>query len=243
MSNVRSDVRKLMIMLPVETPVLRLNGLAASLVGQQGVLLGPVTAANPGVWAIGSDEAGYGTWAGDLCVAAVAVPQGWSDPKVTDSKKMSDTTRDAVVALYKGKIPWAIHRTSPAQIDALGVFKALLHAHREVHQALYEKVMASPGVSVASRVVDGLENARKALPGLTPMNKADLKVPAVSLASCFAKVLQCLLMDLAEQQYPGYAFGRHRGYGTPQHLAALNRQGVCPIHRKSYGPVKAILGV
>jgi ribonuclease HII len=125
----------------------------------------------------------------------------------------------------------------PQEIDEKGVWTSVIQAHNCVHQALAKRVEGT-----VLHIVDGLENAKRLLmPGLVPLSKADVYIPAVSLASCFAKTIQCVLMDKAEKDFPGYGFGTHRGYGTPQHKAALETLGICPIHRKSYGPVKSLL--
>ncbi len=190
-------------------------------------------------WVIGSDEAGYGTWAGPLVVVACAVLRDWSDPEVADSKKLSDRARVAVVRRHREKVLWSIRAVPPTIIDTLGVWKALIRAHNEVHQDLVKRIEGE-----ALHIVDGLANAGALLDShLVPLPKADDKVPAVSLASCFAKVVQCELMDAAHKQYPQYGFKNHRGYGVPEHQAALKKHGVCPLHRKSYRPVQKYLHV
>lgn len=185
-------------------------------------------------WVAGSDEAGYGTWAGHLIVAGTLVERGWTDPKVTDSKKMSEVARADAVRLYRGKVKWHVVAVTSTEIDRVGVWPSLIQAHNEVHRVLGEQASGS-----VLHVVDGLTNARSSLsPGLVALPKADLLVPAVSLASCFAKVTQCLLMDQADTQFPHYGFRSHRGYGTPQHQRALVEYGPSPIHRFSYSSVK-----
>lgn len=193
-------------------------------------------------WVIGSDEAGYGTWAGDLVVGGVAVLRSWSDPKVSDSKKLSAEAREEAVRRHRGEVLWKVVTVPPSSIDEIGVWRAAIQAHNHVHEFLREKLLERHPEATILHVVDGLENARGLLlKGLHPLPKADLKVPAVSLASCFAKVGQCKLMDLADRKYPGYGFASHRGYGVPQHQAALKKLGICDIHRKSYSSIKPYL--
>jgi ribonuclease HII len=192
-------------------------------------------------YVIGSDEAGHGTWAGDLVVVAVAVTPLWADPRVKDSKDLSAKARLGIARRYHrdAAVSKIIHRTSPQTIDRLGLWRSLLCAHNHVHEALAAKVRAvhNPTASIL-HIVDGLENARERLhPFMHPLAKADELIPAVYLASCFAKVVQCELMDRAAVQYPGYHFERSRGYGTPQHRKALASLGPCPIHRTSFSPV------
>ncbi len=193
-------------------------------------------------WIIGSDEAGYGTWAGSLIVVAVAVQRTWNDSKVTDSKKLSEKARVAAVRRHRDSVLWKAIAVPSEEVDEKGVWPAVIQAHNEVHEFLDARVKEKHPGEVILHVVDGLENAKpQLLKGLIPMSKADLFVPAVSLASCFAKTTQCVLMDKADEKYPGYGFSSHRGYGTPKHKAALEELGVCPLHRKSYAPIKAFL--
>jgi ribonuclease HII len=192
-------------------------------------------------YVIGSDEAGHGTWAGDLVVVAVAVSPRWVDPEVKDSKDLSARVMLGIARRYHTdrSISKIIHRTSPTVIDRCGLWRSLICAHNHVHEALAATVRAvhNPTASIL-HIVDGLENARDRLhPYMHPLAKADQLIPAVSLASCFAKVVQCALMDRAAAQYPGYHFERSRGYGTPQHRKALASLGPCPIHRMSFGPL------
>lgn len=196
-------------------------------------------------WIVGSDEAGFGTWAGDLIVAAVAVPSDWSDSAVKDSKQMGNHDhRVAAVQKYKNheEVLWTLHRTPPDQIDSVGLRESCIRAHIEVHAQLRNRLRARD-VTDPRHIVDGFENAsaRFRAQGIMPLNKADTKVPAVSLASCFAKVAQCQLMDRLHEQYPLYGFNSHRGYHAPAHVQALETHGVLPVHRKSYGPIKRLL--
>lgn len=195
-------------------------------------------------WIVGSDEAGYGTWAGELIVVAVAVSASWADPKVTDSKDLTSKVRRRIVRQYHRDptVLKVIHRTSPIEIDSVGVWSALICAHNHVHEALASKLGAVCQQETRLHIVDGLENARHRLhPFMHPLAKADKLIPAVSLASCFAKVVQCELMDRAARQFPGYHFDTSRGYGTKKHKAALAQLGPCPIHRRSYRPVAKFL--
>lgn len=196
-------------------------------------------------WVIGSDEAGYGTWAGDLIVCAVAVRKTWVDETVTDSKDLTDKARREIVARYRASpdVLRVIHRTSPPKIDERGVWAAAISSHNEVHRALEEKLQAvHPGVTFV-HIADGFENAHLKLDArIVPLAKADKFVPAVSLASCFAKVVQCELMHRAGEIYPGYGFEKHHGYGTQQHRRALASLGVLDIHRKSYRPIRNLIG-
>lgn len=194
-------------------------------------------------WIVGTDEAGYGTLAGDLIVAGVAVRRTWSDPEVGDSKSLSDETRRNLVRRYRAApdVYWIVRKTSPDAIDRHGVWSSLLKSHNDVHEVLAAKLEAADQGGSTLHIVDGLENARAHLDGaITPLAKADEHVPAVSLASCFAKVLQCELMVRASRRFPGYGFESHHGYDTRKHREALVRLGVTPIHRKSYRTIRTL---
>lgn len=192
-------------------------------------------------WVIGTDEAGYGTLAGHLVVVGVRVSRTWRDPQVTDSKRLTRPgAREAIVRQYRGAVTWKGVTVSASSIDQVGAWKALIQAHKEVHEFLEQQLLEELPEATSLHVVDGLTNAHLG-PGLIPLPKADSLVPAVSLASCFAKVAQCALMNSADTQFPGYGFAKHRGYDTPQHRAALEKLGVCPIHRRSYATIKRLI--
>lgn len=194
---------------------------------------------------MGSDEAGYGSLAGDLVVVGVAVRRIWSDPEVADSKDVEHATRRNLVRRYRGdpEVHWVVRRTPPEVIDREGVWGLLIRSHNDVHEALVEKLKAVNHWGGTLHIADGLENARARLnEPIIPLSKADRYVPAVSLASCFAKVLQCELMDLAAKRFPEHGFEHHRGYDTRKHREALTRLGVTPIHRKSYSTIRDLIG-
>lgn len=195
-------------------------------------------------WIAGSDEAGYGTLAGDLVVVGVAVRRLWSDPEVADSKEVPDVTRRNLVRRYRGdpEVHWVARCTTPQVIDRVGVWACLIKSHNEVHEALEAKLKARNHWGSTLHIVDGLENARARLNApIIPLSKADRYVAAVSLASCFAKVLQCELMDLAAKRFPEYGFEHHRGYDTRKHREALTRLGITPIHRTSYRTIRDLI--
>jgi ribonuclease HII len=177
-------------------------------------------------------------------VCGVAVPRLWTDATVTDSKALTEGARREIVRRYRTSpdVIRVVHRTSPREIDEHGVWAAVIFAHNYVHQALEAKLVAvHPGVTFV-HIVDGFENAGLKLDArINALAKADTFVPAVSLASCFAKVVQCELMRRAGDLYPGYGFERHKGYGTESHRKALAALGVVDIHRKSYRPIRELM--
>lgn len=185
-----------------------------------------------------------GPWAGDLVVCGVAVSRAWADSTVTDSKALTDKSRREIVQRYRTSpdVLRVIHKTSPQEIDQHGLWASAILSHNYVHQALEEKLTAvHPDVTFV-HIVDGFEHAGLKLDArITPLAKADTFVPAVSLASCFAKVVQCELMRRASEVYPGYGFEQHNGYGTKQHREALASLGVVDIHRKSFRPIRRLI--
>lgn len=191
-------------------------------------------------WIVGSDEAGYGTWAGPLTVAAVALPRSWHDPEVNDSKQVKEAVRDRLFKRYTIEQPVCFHlvMVSNDEIDRIGMSKVIHQAHKTALETVIQKLGRS-----CLKVVDGYRDGTKAIgiPGLIGLPKADSLIPSVSLASIIAKVSHDIMMREYDKQFPGYGFSQHVGYGTGQHDLALNRLGACAIHRKSYSPVARVI--
>lgn len=179
----------------------------------------------------GSDEVGYGALAGPLVVCAICAPYSWTLPGLRDSKQLSDSRREQLVAdIHQeerlGRVRIHVAYASAERLDALGAITALRIAHATAHEAITGDL---PGTML---VVDGNLD----LPGRfhVPIPKADTFIPQVMAASNLAKyVRDCYMKDLAST-YPGYGFERHVGYGTPEHYEALECLGPCEIHRRTY---------
>ena len=181
----------------------------------------------------GSDESGYGSWAGPLCVAAVRVPVDWVPPLgLRDSKKLTEAQRETLfVALTND--PQVHHKVVmiPANvIDRQGIYNCLRQAHEALHQEM------TWGMENVRCIADGNLSLQG---GIESIPKADATVPAVSAAAIFAKVTRDREMVRLDQIYPGYNFRIHKGYGVPGHVEALQRLGPCFIHRMSYTPLTA----
>jgi len=181
----------------------------------------------------GSDEAGYGAWAGPLVVCAVVVPRTWLLEGLTDSKKLSATVRERLYATLVKTVPHYMVEVTPEEIDAEGVGKAWPKAHEKAIQGALDAHKGEQPLVI----VDG----NRSFSGATALPKADLLIPAVSAASVLAKVHRDRIMREMDLEYPGYAFKSHVGYGTQKHRAALERLGVTPIHRKSYSPISSMV--
>ena len=180
---------------------------------------------------LGSDECGYGSWAGPLVVCAVAVPHNWRPPQgLNDSKKVRANKREDLFEWMKTRVPYAIAMAQSDEIDRQGVTLALRRCYREVVTSVLAKF---PDSLV---VIDG----EVKIPGLDHLHfpKADGIVPAVMAASIIGKVLHDRYMWQMADKYPGYSFHKSSGYGTKEHREAIDRLGLCPIHRRSYIPIK-----
>lgn len=197
---------------------------------------------------VGSDEAGYGCMAGALIVGAAAVHRDFYDPQVTDSKDMTQEQRDAIVERYlhqPDKVLVYIHIWTPEEIDQLNVYTAQQMGHAKAIAFVLGKVKQRWEGNICVVVdgnlpVDDVREVTKDHPvsHIEALVKADAKVPAVSLASIFAKTAQVRLMRRAHEMHPEYGFDRHHGYDVPEHREALERLGPCPLHRRSYKPVQ-----
>lgn len=187
---------------------------------------------------IGADEVGWGAMAGPLVVCAVAAPAHWDDPQVTDSKALTARRRKQIVEKYREDYTFllALVELSSQEIDSLTPAKARKRAFKDAVLKVLERV---PEASPSLVVLDGNLEIDLAIDPkyVLSVPKADLKVPAVGLASIFAKVYRDQVMAQMSNLYKGYGFEKHVGYVTKAHKEALERLGPCPIHRRSYAPV------
>ncbi len=181
----------------------------------------------------GVDEAGRGPLAGPVVAAAVILDDADPIAGLADSKKLSATRRERLFDQIRARaLCCSIALASVEEIDRLNILQATMLAMQRAVRGLRLKP--------ARVLVDG-----NCLPVLDVMGQAivrgDALVPAISAASILAKVHRdrwCAQLDLA---YPAYGFAAHKGYGTPQHLAALQTHGACPEHRRSFAPVAEVL--
>ncbi len=179
----------------------------------------------------GIDEAGRGPLAGPVCAAACILPQDLQIEGLNDSKKLSAKKREALYDIItKQAIVWAVCLIDEARIDEINILQATFEAMR----GAVGKLSVLPDYCL----VDGNRDPGLGLPTLTVV-KGDAKCATVAAASILAKVTRDRLMVEYDGQYPGYGFAVHKGYGTKAHYAAIDKLGLCPIHRrtflKSYG--------
>jgi len=149
---------------------------------------------------------------------------------LADSKRLSAKRREALaVEIRERALGWALGRAEVVEIDRLNILQAALLAMQRAVEAL------SPPADHA--LVDGNRAPRLPCTAETVVG-GDATVAAISAASILAKVARDGEMVALEASYPGYGFARHKGYPSPQHLEALERLGVTPIHRRSFAPVR-----
>jgi ribonuclease HII len=186
----------------------------------------------------GVDEAGRGAWAGPVVAACAvldpAAVQRWGHVLrgARDSKKLPPERREALASELKLVLPaWSVAVIDNLAIDRENILQATLEAMRQ----------AVSGLSVRPRMlfVDGDRAPRTGLPERL-LVEGDALSCAVACASILAKTHRDRLMRDLEDEYPGYGFARHKGYGTPEHQKSLREHGACAIHRLSYAPVAAL---
>ncbi len=177
-----------------------------------------------GVAFAGMDEAGRGPLAGNVVAACVVMPPMPLLPWVDDSKRLSPARREKVfdeimqTALFVG-----VGQATAAEIDEINILNATKNAMRR----------AAQGAPAALFLIDALEGL--GLPGEERgVVHGDALCYAIAAASIVAKVTRDRQMLALDAEYPGYGFARHKGYGTPEHIAALRALGPCPAHRRSF---------
>ncbi len=184
---------------------------------------------------VGVDEVGRGPWAGPVVAAAVCLNPADLPVGATDSKKLSAKKRLLLCEEIKQKAKWCIAEASVEEIDKLNIREATLLAMTRAVEGL--------NLQVNHTFVDG--NALpSALPSVTAecVIKGDSKVLSIACASIIAKVYRDNLMASLAADYPHFAWEKNAGYGTKAHQQGLSEFGVTPHHRKSFKPIRALLG-
>jgi len=176
----------------------------------------------------GIDEAGRGACAGPLVVAAVVLdkPGIRNIPGLADSKLLTPVARESAYALItRHAVDWQVVTVPAAEIDALGLHQCNVEGMRRAYA----------GLRTRARYVltDGFPVRGLGSPALAVW-KGDQVAASVAAASIIAKVTRDRMMAALDERYPGYGFGRHKGYVTGEHLRALGEAGPCPEHRRSF---------
>lgn len=181
----------------------------------------------------GVDEVGRGPLAGPVLAAAVILDKRKPIEGLRDSKKLSEKKREELALRIKSEAKcWAIAFASVPEIDNLNILNAALLAMK--------RAVLSLSMTPTRVLVDGNRCPNLLIPCEAIIGGDDL-IAEISAASIIAKVARDKLMQYFDKRYPAFGFGKHKGYPTAMHLAALEEQGVTPLHRKSFAPVKAML--
>ena len=183
----------------------------------------------------GVDEAGRGPLAGPVVAAAVALPSGLSGEeawlkKLDDSKRLTARQREAAFDLIQEyALAVSVEEESPEDIDRIGIGRAVIRA----------MLRAVDGLAIAPQhlLLDYVPIRECPYPYET-LVKGDSRSYSIAAASIIAKVTRDRTMEQADTLYPGYGFARHKGYGTALHREQLASLGPCPLHRRSFAPLR-----
>jgi ribonuclease HII len=203
----------------------------------------PVTTFEQVLWSggvtliAGVDEAGRGAWAGPVAAGAVILPQrpdlAECLPGVRDSKQMTALQRARWAEVIRSlACAWGVGFASSTEIDDLGI----LPATRLAMQRAIGQLACAP----QHLLVDAVRLPQVDLPQQS-LIKGDARVLSIAAASVLAKTARDALMIELDGCYPGYSLGRHKGYGTAVHRAAVQRLGPCAIHRRTFAPIRSLL--
>ena len=177
----------------------------------------------------GVDEAGRGPLAGPVVAAAVILDPENPIEGLADSKKLTAKKREALEPLIKERaLAWCVAEASVEEIDEINILQATMLAMQR----------AVAGLKVQPEFVQVDGNRIPELPMMAEaIVKGDAKVAAISAASILAKTHRDAYMMEQAHRYPGYGFEKHMGYGTAEHIKAIETLGVLPIHRKTFKPI------
>ena len=182
----------------------------------------------------GIDEAGRGPLAGSVVAAAVILDDKFPIHGLTDSKKLSPARRRALEDEIRNTAQaWAIAESSHSEIDQINILQASLLAMK---RALLKLKLRPDRVLIDGNRLPSVEGYQ-----MLAIVKGDLTEPCISAASILAKQYRDRQMVELDQIYPQYQFAKHKGYPTALHRQLIQEYGVCPVHRRSYKPVRDLL--
>ena len=186
---------------------------------------------------VGVNEAGRGPLAGPVVVGAVMLePESKLLEGVRDSKTLSRKQREI---LYKGiteEYFWSVGIVEAREIDSIGIKEAVRKGMIEAIDSLEKKIGHPTDFIVSDGGVYLIEGRE-----MLSIDHGDLNHYSISAASIVAKVTRDRIMDMYAKEYPEYLFEKNAGYGTKEHIEAINRYGICDIHRRSYAPIRKAL--
>jgi ribonuclease HII len=181
----------------------------------------------------GVDEAGCAPLAGPVVVAAVILDPARRINGLDDSKILNEPTREKLyVRIVERARAWSVIAVDVEEIDRINIFHARMTG--------MTRALTMLACAPAFALIDG-NHLPKVLPcPARAVVDGDAIAPSISAASIIAKVTRDRLMRELDARWPGYGFARHKGYGVPEHLDALRRLGPCPLHRRSFAPVREL---
>jgi ribonuclease HII len=184
----------------------------------------------------GVDEAGMAPLAGPVVAAAVILPCSYKLRGLDDSKKIPDEQQRAELAVHikRDAVSWCVGRAEVEEIDSLNIYHAGLLAMSRAVEGLGTK---PEYILVDARTIPLCTYPQKAIV------HGDALSASIAAASIIAKTMRDEHMHEMDRIYAGYGFAAHKGYPTPEHLQALKEKGALPIHRKSFTPVRQVLGL
>lgn len=187
------------------------------------------------VYVAGVDEAGMSPLAGPVSAGAVVLAPGTRLVDVDDSKKLTAAQRDELAVVIKETaVAWAVGFASPEEIDDINIYHAGLLAMRRAVEGL--------GVAPQHLLLDARKLPSVPLPQ-ERIVKGDARSLSIAAASILAKTARDTLMCELDRTFPGYGFAKHKGYPVKEHVAALKTLGACIHHRRSFAPVREVLGL
>jgi len=189
-----------------------------------------------GVWpelTAGVDEAGRGPLAGPLLVAAVILNPARRINGLADSKVLTPERREVLAERIRERaLAFSVIEISIVEIETFNIFHATMLG--------MSRAVAALAPSPCMALIDGNSLPKALCCQGQAIVDGDAIEPAISAASILAKVARDRIMTEFDALHPGYGFARHKGYATPEHLAALDRLGPCPLHRPSFAPVRQL---
>ena len=183
----------------------------------------------------GVDEAGVGPLAGPVVAGAVVLPRGYKLRELDDSKRLDEVTREQLAQQIRtDAVAWAVGIAGVEEIDDLNIYHASLLAMRRA----VESLSAKPDfILVDARTIPNCAAPQRGIV------RGDSLSASIAAASVIAKTTRDGMMIELDREYPGYGLAAHKGYPTPQHFEALRKLGASPVHRRSYKPVREVIGL
>lgn len=174
----------------------------------------------------GMDEVGRGPLAGPVVAVCAVLPPEPLIEGVNDSKKLSEKKREALFAVLSGRARYGVGVVGWETIDRINILEATRQAFCMAYEAMGEKAPSAV-------LVDAMKPLPIAAKQISLIH-GDAKSYLIGAASILAKVTRDRMMEQYDREYPEYGFAKNKGYGTAEHIAALERFGPCPIHRRSF---------